>query len=68
MAKKDSQDQSSSSSSVLHQACLTANSSMVELLLQYGADINAPDSRGQTPLHYCITNGKNAAAKMLVVR
>ncbi|KAI9071247.1 hypothetical protein K1719_046787 [Acacia pycnantha] len=57
-----------SSSSVLHQACLTADSTMVELLLQYGADINAPDSRGQTPLHCCITNGKSATAKLLVAR
>ncbi|XP_028765225.1 ADP-ribosylation factor GTPase-activating protein AGD3-like [Neltuma alba] len=60
--------QDCSSSSVLHQACLTADSSMVELLLQYGADINAPDSRGQTPLHCCIINGKSAAAKLLAVR
>ncbi|XP_054805407.1 ADP-ribosylation factor GTPase-activating protein AGD3-like isoform X2 [Prosopis cineraria] len=60
--------QDCSSSRVLHQACLTADSSMLELLLQYGADINASDSRGQTPLHCCMINGKSAAAKLLVMR
>ncbi|XP_050899072.1 ADP-ribosylation factor GTPase-activating protein AGD1 isoform X2 [Lathyrus oleraceus] len=55
-------------SSVLHLACLASDAGMVDLLLQYGADINACDSRGRTPLHYCITRGKLAAAKVLLVR
>ena len=55
-------------SSVLHLACLTADIGMVELLLQYGADINACDSKGRTPLHYCITRGKTEAAKVLIMR
>ncbi|CAK8579096.1 unnamed protein product [Lathyrus sativus] len=55
-------------SSVLHLACLASDAGMVDLLLQYGADINACDSRGRTPLHYCITRGKPAAAKVLLVR
>ncbi|XP_058731918.1 ADP-ribosylation factor GTPase-activating protein AGD3-like isoform X1 [Vicia villosa] len=55
-------------SSVLHLACIVSDAGMVDLLLQYGADINACDSRGRTPLHYCITRGKPAAAKVLLVR
>ncbi|XP_014631299.2 ADP-ribosylation factor GTPase-activating protein AGD1 isoform X5 [Glycine max] len=55
-------------SSVLHLACLTSDIGMVELLLQHGANINACDSRGQTPLHYCIIKGKTAAAKVLIMR
>ncbi|XP_045823306.1 ADP-ribosylation factor GTPase-activating protein AGD3-like isoform X1 [Trifolium pratense] len=55
-------------SSVLHLACLTSDAGMVDLLLQHGADVNACDSRSWTPLHYCITRGKPAAAKVLLLR
>ncbi|KAE9602711.1 putative Arf GTPase activating protein [Lupinus albus] len=55
-------------STVLHLACQTADIGMVELLLQYGADINACDSKGRTPLHCCTISGKNAAAKLLIMR
>ncbi|XP_057751676.1 ADP-ribosylation factor GTPase-activating protein AGD3-like isoform X2 [Arachis stenosperma] len=55
-------------SGVLHLACITADAGMVELLLQYGADINACDSKGQTPLHYSITAGNTEAAKVLLMR
>lgn len=55
-------------SSVIHLACLTSDAGMVELLLQHGADINACDSRGRAPIHYCIIRGKTAAAKVLIMR
>lgn len=54
--------------SLLHLACQTADIGMVELLLQYGADVNAPDSKGRTPLHYCIHSGRTAIAKILLTR
>ena len=37
--------------SLLHLACETADIGMLELLLQYGADLHASDSRGHTPIH-----------------
>lgn len=54
--------------SLLHLACETADIGMLELLLQYGANINACDSRGQMPLHRCILRGKSALAKLLLSR
>ncbi|KAJ4975054.1 hypothetical protein NE237_008228 [Protea cynaroides] len=54
--------------SLLHLACQTADIGMLELLLQYGANINAPDSRGQTPLHHCIFRGRPVFAKLLLTR
>ncbi|GKU96269.1 hypothetical protein SLEP1_g9518 [Rubroshorea leprosula] len=54
--------------SLLHLACDTADIGMLELLLQYGANINATDSRGQTPLHRCVLRGKAAFAKLLLTR
>ncbi|KAK2974191.1 hypothetical protein RJ640_021482, partial [Escallonia rubra] len=54
--------------SLLHLACQTADIGMVELLLQHGADINASDSRGQTPLHQSIIRGRIATTKLLLTR
>ncbi|KAF2288366.1 hypothetical protein GH714_007075 [Hevea brasiliensis] len=54
--------------SLLHLACETADIGMLELLLQYGANINSTDSRGQTPLHRCILRGRAAFAKLLLSR
>ncbi|KAK2359758.1 ADP-ribosylation factor GTPase-activating protein AGD3 [Trifolium repens] len=53
---------------LLHIACETADIGMVELLLQYGANINATDLRGQTPLHRCILKGRSIIARLLLSR
>lgn len=54
--------------SLLHCACEKADIGMVELLLQYGANVNATDISGQTPLHCCILRGKAAIARLLLTR
>lgn len=54
--------------SLLHLACHSDSTLMVELLLQFGADVNMRDYHGRTPLHHCITSGKNPLAKFLLRR
>lgn len=54
--------------SLLHLACHSDSALMVELLLQFGADVNMCDYHGRTPLHHCISSGKNQLAKFLLKR
>ncbi|XP_076897543.1 ADP-ribosylation factor GTPase-activating protein AGD1-like [Bidens hawaiensis] len=54
--------------SLLHVACQTADCTMVELLLQHGANINASDANGQTPLHHSIIRQRLAIAHLLLSR
>ena len=54
--------------SLLHLACHGGNLLMIELLLQFGADINLRDFHGRTPLHHCISLGNNPLAKFLLRR
>lgn len=54
--------------SLLHLACHMNNQVMLELLLQFGADINMQDFHGRTPLHHCISRGNNKLAKFLLRR
>lgn len=53
---------------LLHLACQVGDLGMVELLLQYGAQVNASDSWGRTPLHHCILCGRNTIAKVMLTR
>ncbi|CAL1355205.1 unnamed protein product [Linum trigynum] len=53
---------------LLHLACETADIGMLELLLQYGANVNSTDSKGRTPLHRCVTRRRAAFAKLLLAR
>ncbi|KAJ3681294.1 hypothetical protein LUZ60_015783 [Juncus effusus] len=53
---------------LLHLACRNADLGMVELLLQYGASVNAVDARARTPLHHCILKGRHLFAKLLLSR
>lgn len=54
--------------SLLHLACRHGNPTMVELLLQFGAEINIQDFHGRTPVHHCISLGLNSLAKLLLKR
>eukprot|EP00268_Persea_americana_P014838 TRINITY_DN1667_c0_g1_i1.p1 TRINITY_DN1667_c0_g1~~TRINITY_DN1667_c0_g1_i1.p1 ORF type:complete len:648 (-),score=128.93 TRINITY_DN1667_c0_g1_i1:605-2548(-) len=52
--------------SLLHLACHIGDPVMLELLLQFGVDINARDFHGRTPLHHCISKRNNELAKYLL--
>lgn len=54
--------------SLLHLACHVGNTVMIELLLQFGADVNMRDFHGRTPLHHCIAKKDNNLAKYLLRR
>ncbi|KAJ6839393.1 putative ADP-ribosylation factor GTPase-activating protein AGD2 [Iris pallida] len=53
---------------LLHLACHVGDPVMLELLLQFGADINRQDFHGRTPLHHCIFKKSDALAKFLIRR
>ncbi|KAK9044975.1 hypothetical protein V6N11_058865 [Hibiscus sabdariffa] len=67
-SKNEIEEEHSDGCSLLHLACLNTDISMVELLLQYGANVNASDSRGRAPLHLCIIGRNFAIARLLITR
>ncbi|XP_006647559.1 ADP-ribosylation factor GTPase-activating protein AGD2-like isoform X1 [Oryza brachyantha] len=54
--------------SLLHIACQYGHSTMAELLLLFGADINKQDFHGRTPLHHCAQRKNDALTKHLLKR
>ena len=50
----------------LHWACRSGSPSLVKLLLERGADINALDGDGNTPLHFCCGFGTDAMLRILL--
>ncbi|KAJ8944327.1 hypothetical protein NQ318_016134 [Aromia moschata] len=52
----------------LHQCCIDDNESMLLLLLEYGANVNAEDSEKWTPLHAAATCGHLKLVRILISR
>lgn len=50
----------------LHQAAVTSQSAMCELLLERGAQVDALDDDRNTPLHYAAASGSAASVKVLI--
>jgi len=50
----------------LHYACENGNSYIVDLLINYGANVNVSDNEGFTPLHFACKNGNLEIVKSLV--
>eukprot|EP00897_Mesotaenium_endlicherianum_P009498 jgi/Mesen1/8577/ME000497S07975 len=53
---------------LLHLACRKGDVGAVEMLLQYGANVGAPDGAGRTPLHHAVLEAHNTIAKLLLSR
>ncbi|KAG0615040.1 hypothetical protein M758_5G009800 [Ceratodon purpureus] len=53
---------------LLHIACQIGDLTLVEVLLQHGAQVNCADTLGRTPLHHCVLSGNNSCAKLLLTR
>jgi len=51
---------------VLGEAARWANAEIVQLLIEYGADVNNVDTMGMTPLLYAATHDNVEAAQMLI--
>jgi ankyrin repeat protein len=49
----------------LHIAAKRGETEIVKLLLDHRADVNAKDSRGQTPLAWALAAGQNDIATLL---
>ncbi|XP_018896814.2 SH3 and multiple ankyrin repeat domains protein 3 isoform X3 [Bemisia tabaci] len=52
----------------VHQACRNGLVQHLEHLLFYGADMNAQNASGNTPLHVCAVNNQESCARLLLFR
>lgn len=52
--------------SPLHSACAISNYEIAELLIKYGANLNAKQMQGATALHSAAHNGKTSLTKLLI--
>jgi ankyrin repeat protein len=52
----------------MHWATGGDHKKMVELLIDKGADVNARDESGWTPLHYAAFNGHKDVAELLIAK
>merc|ERR1719336_3605738 len=52
----------------VHQVCRSGMVQHLEHLLFYGADMNAHNASGNTPLHVCAVNNQDSCARLLLFR
>jgi ankyrin repeat protein len=57
-----------SQGNVLHLACLEGNMAILDTLVHLGADINAKDDQGNTPLYYAAHYGHFEIVEYLVAK
>ena len=52
----------------VHQACRNGLVAHLEQLLYYGAELNARNASGNTPLHVCAVNNQESCTRTLLFR
>ena len=52
----------------LHKAIKTGDIEQVKQLIAKGADVNATDNKGETPLHFAAVFGHTAIAELLIIK
>ena len=50
----------------LHETAKTGDIKPLQTLLEQGADVNARNKYGDTPLHYAVSNGHTEIAQLLI--
>lgn len=50
----------------IHSACAISHFDITELLIRFGADVNAKQMQGVTPLHSAAHNGQTKLSKLLI--
>ncbi|KAI9190739.1 ankyrin repeat-containing domain protein, partial [Polychytrium aggregatum] len=67
-AKADTEIFDDNGKGLLHQACLNDTGSIAGLLIDYGANIEATNSAGNTPLHVACSRNSRECARWLLMR
>jgi ankyrin repeat protein len=62
------QKQEDSANWLLHRAAIRGETSSLEMMINLGADVNAPDQQGRTPLHDACLKGHVDTARLLLDR
>src|SRR5437879_5667575 len=65
-AQPPHRQESNSASYLMHRAALRGETKSIEMMLKLGADVNASDDQGRTPLHDACLKGHSDTVRLLL--